>query len=255
MDRKPILFSESNAYFPYEELLQNRIWFSNTLDIDTYVKESFGVLTDKIMITGGDIQCFSKDHLIDEEFICYKIEGLNHTALIKSEGMIKYNLGDQGLLKKGLIQWIIQGSPILSLIILNIITRILPGKIANVLMYVSIVGLIITCCFYSVKIIKRIIKRFFSKEIKANGIGILLEKQDDIRIINKELALQYKELYKNCKIEEIVILEWSVFLKQKLKEESIRESIKGKFQKKQKKDHRDNIQTTIDFILNQNLFI
>lgn len=255
MDRKPILFSESNAYFPYEELLQNRIWFSNTLDIDTYVKQSFGLLTNNLMLTWGDIECFSKDHLIDEEFICYKIDGLNHQPLIVSKGMIKCNLGEQWIFKKGLIQGIIEGSPILSLIILNIITRILPGKIANILMYISILGLVITCCFYGIKIIKRIFKRIISKEIKLNGIGILLEKQEDIQLINKDLAIKFKELHTKQRIEEIVIVEGALFLKQTFKERSIRESIKWKFKPKEIQEHKEIIQKTIDGILDQNLFM
>jgi hypothetical protein len=51
MDRKPLLFSQSNAYFPYEEMLQTSIGFANPLDIDTYIKQSFGLLTDNIMLT------------------------------------------------------------------------------------------------------------------------------------------------------------------------------------------------------------
>ena len=51
MDRKPLLFSQSNAYFPYEELLEKSIGFSNPLNIDNYIKQSFGLLTENLMLT------------------------------------------------------------------------------------------------------------------------------------------------------------------------------------------------------------
>lgn len=92
MDRKPLLFSQSNAYFPYEEMLQTSIGFANPLDIDTYIKQSFGLLTDTIMLTGAEVQCFTKDHLIDEHFICYKIEGINQKPIIITEGKISGDL-------------------------------------------------------------------------------------------------------------------------------------------------------------------
>lgn len=255
MSRKPLLFSQSNAYFPYEEVLQNRIGFSNTLNIDTYIKESFGLLTDNIMLTWADVQCFSKDHLVDEQFICYKVEGLDHKPLVISKGMIKCKIREEWPLKSRLIQWIIDGSPILSLIVLNLITRILPGKVADILMYISILGLIISFGFYGIKIIKRIIKRLFSKEIKVHGISVLLEKPEDIEIINKELAIKWKELYNNEKIEEIVIFEGSIFFKQTVKEKTIRESIKWKFKQNTIEGQRETIQRTVNFILDQNLFM
>lgn len=47
----PILFSNSNKYFPDAKILQSSIDFINPLDIDIYVKDSFGYMNNAIIIT------------------------------------------------------------------------------------------------------------------------------------------------------------------------------------------------------------
>jgi len=245
MDRKPLLFSQSNAYFPYEEMLQTSIGFANPLDIDTYIKQSFGLLTDTIMLTGAEVQCFTKDHLIDEHFICYKIEWINQKPIIITEGKI-------------IIQWFIQGTPVFSLIILSILTRIAPAKIANILMDISLIGLLITCCFYGFKMIRGLIRTIFSKEIDYDGISINYDKMTDNKLITPQIINSLKELKKTIKIDKFVLLEGNLFFKQTINKKTIRQSIKEKFSRSSTNtllnDNTTKIQQTVSILLDQNLF-
>jgi len=91
------------------------------------------------MITGGSIECFNKDHLVDERLICYKIEGLDKKSLLITQGFIKFNLEKQGFFGNGILQSLIQGTPLLSLLVLTILTRILPAAIAEIITTISII--------------------------------------------------------------------------------------------------------------------
>ena len=259
MDRKPLLFSQSDQYFPYEEMLQTSIGFSNPLDIDTYVKQSFGLLTDTLMLTWAEIQSFTKDHLIDEEFICYKIEGLNHTSLLPATGKISCNLKKQGLLSGGIIQSLIQWTPLLSLLILSIITRIVPANIATILTYISIIWVLITCCFYAVKITKSFISTLLSKEIDYDGVGIMYQNEVDKALITENTIAICKKIKETSNIDKIVVFEGNIFLKQTINKKSIRQSIKSKIRIQKSETLTNNttntIQQTVDVLLNQNLFI
>ncbi len=259
MDRKPLLFSQSNAYFPYEEMLQTSIGFANPLDIDTYIKQSFGLLTDTIMLTGAEVQCFTKDHLIDEHFICYKIEGINQKPVLITDWKISCNLIKQWFFKSGLIQWLIQGTPILSLCILSLLTRIAPPKIANILMYISLIGLLITCCFYGFKLIKGLIKTIFSKEIDYDGIGITYEKETDHKLVHTEFLKKIEQLEQIYKIDKLVLFQGNIFFKQTINKKTVRQSIKEKFSRTStnsiQSDNTTKIQQTVSWLLDQNLFM
>jgi hypothetical protein len=49
---------------------------------------------------------------------------------------------------------LIQGMPLISILIITLITLILPKSIANIFRYISIIGVVVTMCFYAGKIIK-----------------------------------------------------------------------------------------------------
>ena len=259
MERKPLLFAESNAYFPHEELLQSSINFVNPLDIDTYIKQSFGLLTDSLMLTWAEVTPFSKDHLIDEHFLCYKIEGLNNKKLVQTEWIITCNFKKEGLFAKGLIQGLIQGMPIMSILILSLISRLAPASIANILMYISLIWLIITCCFYAVKMVKFFIQTILSKEIEYGNMNVIFINHEDSKIISEDIAKIFKELHKTQNIDKIVFFQWSLFFKQSTKGSTVWETIKDKFRLKSidkpSEDYKPKIQQTVSYLLDQNLFI
>ena len=259
MERKPLLFAQSNAYFPHEELLQSSINFVNPLDIDTYIKQSFGLLTDSLMLTWAEVIAFSKDHLVDEHFLCYKIEWLNNKKLIETQWVITCNFKKEGLFAKGFIQWIIQWMPIMSILILSLISRLAPAGVATVLMYISLIWMIITCCFYAVKMIKFFIKIILSKEIEYGNMNVVFINHEDSKIMSEAVASIFKELHKTQNIEKIVFFQGSLFFKQSIKGPTVWESIKEKFRfksvAKPVEDYTPKIQQTVSYLLDQNLFI
>jgi len=259
MDRKPLLFSQSNAYFPYEELLEKSIGFSNPLNIDNYIKQSFGLLTENLMLTWAEVQCFNKDHLIEESFLCYKIEGKDHKKIIETQGMISCNLKPKWFFGDGMIQSAIQGTPFISMMILWILTSIAPAKIANILMYVSVFSLLITCIYYGIKMIKRFIRILISKELDYDGIGITFDKPEDRPIINNNLLPRLKQLRTSSEIDKMVIFEGNIFFKQTINKKTIRQSIKEKFSRSStnglQNDSTTKIQQTVSTLLDQNLFM
>ena len=251
MDQRPILFNDSNQYFPDANILQSSIGFVSPLDIDIYIKTSFGILSNQVMITWGAVECFNKDHLVDERFICYKIEGLDNKPLLKTEGFIKFNLEKQGFLSNGLIQGLIQGTPLISLLFLSLLTRILPATIANIFMYISIIGLLITCCFYARKIIKMFYLMIKSKEIDYNGIGIQYEKKGDMLSINDQYIDMLKQLNTTSKIQNIYLSNGTFYLKQITHKTTFWESIKNIFRTQTTNDQetKQTIETTVWFLL------
>lgn len=259
MERKPLLFAQSNAYFPNEELLQSSINFVNPLDIDTYIKQSFGLLTDSIMLTGAEVLPYTKDHLVDEHFLCYKIEGLNNKKLIDTKWVITCNFKKEGIFGKWFIQGIIQGMPIMSILILSLISRLAPAGVANVLMYISLIWMIITCLFYAVKLVKFFIKIILSKEIEYGNMNVTFINHEDSKIISEDIANIFKELHKTQDIDKIVFFQGSLFFKQSIKGATVWESIKDKFRfksvSKPVEEYTPKIQQTVSYLLDQNLFI
>ncbi|MEI7562918.1 MAG: hypothetical protein WCJ39_04385 [bacterium] len=77
-------FSDSNQYVQNTEVLQSALGFVNAMDIDIYVKRSFSTSQDMTSISGGLIASFTKDHLIDEQFLYYRIQNTDPTKKILS---------------------------------------------------------------------------------------------------------------------------------------------------------------------------
>lgn len=121
--------------------------------------------------------------------------------------MISLNLKKRGLFSSGIIQSAIQGTPLFSMIILWILTSIAPANIANVLMYISTIGLLITCIYYGFRMVRWLIRAVISKEIDYDGIGITFDNKEDYKIINIDIIPRLKELHKTQNIERIVIFQ------------------------------------------------
>lgn len=69
-----MIFSDSNQYVQNTEVLQSALGFVSAMDIDIYVKRSFSTSLNAMTLSGGFIASFTKDHLIDEQFLYYHIQ-------------------------------------------------------------------------------------------------------------------------------------------------------------------------------------
>jgi len=103
-----ITFSDSNQYFQDTSLLQSQVDFVNAMDIDVFVQQSFSAADNELTVTGGYLKIFNKDHLIDDKFICYKIEKTNKQPLRESDGAIKFSIKDREFLVLNFVQGLIQ---------------------------------------------------------------------------------------------------------------------------------------------------
>ena len=119
--------------------------------------------------------------------------------------------------------------------------------------------MIITCCFYAVKMIKFFIKIILSKEIEYGGMNVVFINHEDSKIISEDIATIFKELHKTQNIDKIVFFQGSLFFKQFIKGPTVWESIKDKFRFKSVvkpvEDYKPKIQQTVSYLLDQNLFI
>lgn len=251
MDQTNIMFNDSNLYFQNPEILQSKIGFANPLDIDIYVKKSFSVLDQQVVISWWYIQTFNKNHIIDEFFNCYKIQLANGQPIIPSKWIIKFDLENAWVFGTWLIQGIIQGTPIISILLLTLVSFLFPASVAVVLRYISVIWILITILYFAYKFIKSIIKTLKSKWIDYNWVNILYENVEDIFNISPEYVETLKQLRKDLKITQIVLFEWVFYLKQTIRKTTIRQSILNVFIWQEVKEEKvqEEIQNTLNFIL------
>lgn len=257
MDQFPIMFNESNLYFQDTKFLQSEIWFVNMLTIDIHVKKSFSAITNELNINWWDIEVFNKDHIIDEHFICYKINTITNKPIIQSQWMITIDLTSRESISKKLIKTFLQWLPLVSLFILSIITAILPAKIAFVFRYISIIGILITCVFYAFKVLKMFYKTLTSKAIDYDGINVYYQFKEDMSIICTEDIINLKNFYSEFGIQKLVFIHWLCYIKQTITETSYRERAKSIFTwaSHKKKETKELIERTIQFFFNISGFI
>lgn len=120
--------------------------------------------------------------------------------------------------------------------------------------------MIITLLYYGFKIIRRLIKNIRSKEIDyGDDIGITFSEKEDYTFINKDLLNKCKEIRTVEGIDKIVIFEGNIFLKQPTHQQTIRESIKEKIRlhttNQTPIDNTNQIEQTVSYLLDQNLFM
>ena len=90
-----IAFNDSNLYFQNTDILQSRIGFVSPINIDVFVKKSFAVTTENLLISGAYINVFNSSHGISDTFIVYQIALNNNQPLFQTEGKINFDLENQ----------------------------------------------------------------------------------------------------------------------------------------------------------------
>ena len=99
-----MIFSDSNQYVQNTEALAGTLGFVSAMDIDIYVKRSFSTDVNATNISGGFIASFTKDHLIDEQFLYYRIHSDTAQKLLSSTGTITCTLEGKGSFVLNLMQ-------------------------------------------------------------------------------------------------------------------------------------------------------
>lgn len=250
MNTANILFNDSNLYFPNAEILQSRIWFVNPMDIDIFVKKSFGVAEQNVLIYGAYIQAFNSNHVIDDMFIVYQIQLHNNQPIINTEGKITFNLKKQWFFSGSTLNKIIQGIPIISIILLSVITFFMPTSIAKIFRYISLIGTSIVILFYGWKMIKIMYKLLTNKGIDYHGITVYYENKNDMFKIN-DAYIQTLKVLDEIEISEVIVVDGIFYLKQEIRKVSLRQTIKNIFKNGNTDDTIiiPKIQKTIDFLL------
>lgn len=148
-----------------------------------------------------------------------------------------------------MIKNLIQGFPLISFIILGILTLLLPANIAIIFKYISYIGIAITCLFYAKKMIIWAYKTITSKAVHYDDISVQYQENSDIRPIDQNYIKGLKELYTNFNVKEIVLINGICFIKQIITKRSLKETLKGIFvgQKNNEKSE-ELIQKTIVFL-------
>ena len=220
MDQPNILFSDSNQYFQDAEILQWEIGFINAMDIDIYVKKSFSSTTTKVNISWWDIDAFTKDHTIDAHFICYEIQTTDRTPLWDTEGKITLGIQEKWFFAMNLVQWFIQSTPLITLLVVTLLSRIVPPPISTILWYISIIGIVITYLFYARKILHTLYKVVKAKGIDFDGVNVVYEKGIDILKIQAHHVAMVKQLKDDLDITKVVVYQGKIYLKQESKRPS-----------------------------------
>jgi hypothetical protein len=147
---------------------------------------------------------------------------------IKTEWMVAFDLEKHGFFSGTAVKNIIQWMPLLSILIIALLTLILPSSIARIFRYISIIGIVVTMFFYAWKFIKIFYNILKNKWIDYNGITVHYQKDTDILVINDEYVMILKELHQMS--IQIVVLSGGIFyLKQILKRPTFRGIIKSMF--------------------------
>lgn len=252
-----ILFNESNLYLQDTATLMWSINFVDPLNIDTYVKISFLSMAELITISWWYIKSFNKNHSISEMFNYYNIIKNDNKTLISSIWKITFDLENSSFFSWFILKSIIQGIPTITIALIIIVSFLLPTKIANFFRYLSILGILITTFLYFIKLIKKIIKTNKFQFMNYNWINIKYENEEDIINITPEYIELLKKLKNEIGIEKIVIQNWQIHLKQKVKKFKNIDKIKSLFMSQKEIDEQANIEKIKNtvFYLNNNWFV
>jgi len=251
MDQINIMFSDSNQYFSNAKILQTDVGFVNPLDIDIYVKRSFSCVHNNVTIAWWNIQTFNKDHMIDERFVCYQIALVSGQPFLKTEWIVKFNLENKWFFTMNLIQNLLQWVPLITILVLAILTFLLPAWIAKVIRYVTLIWILITLVYYVWKILKIFINTLRSKGIDYGGVTVNYEKDEDISNINEEYVKILKDLWTDLDVQKIALYNWQFYLKQLIGKKTFFNMIKNIFITQVSNDYDTDqlIQDTVSFLL------
>lgn len=217
MELTDISFSDSNKYLQDTSILQSEVWFVSQLNIDIYVKKTFKYSQDGITVSGWYIKSFNSSHRISDSFVCYKIQLINNQPFVSTQWAVTFDLKKEWFFSWTMIKNIIQGLPIVSLLIISIITLILPPFLANIFRYINIIGMVILLFFYGRKFIKIFYNLLKNKWIDYNGVTVRYKNKADTLTITPEYIEILKKLH-GMNIQKVVLWKGDLYCKQNFTE-------------------------------------
>lgn len=249
MQPTDIIFSNSNEYLQNPAFLQSDIWFVSHLDIDIYVKKTFIYAQNQVTVSGGYVQPFNSSHNINDPFVFYKIQLANAQPFLTTQWLITFDLEKQWFLSWNMIKNIIQWLPLISLLIVSLITLVLPPSLANIFRYISIIGILITLFFYAWKFIKIFYNLLKDTWIDYDGITVHYQNTADMLTVNADYVQILKQL-RDMKIQKVVLREGVWYCKQQLISPTFSALIKNIFSPVKSDDSLVDqmIYTTVDFL-------
>ena len=219
-----IVFSDSNQYVQDTQALQKALGFVNPLAIDIYVKRSFFLEEKSTTLSWGLIASFTKDHLVDEEFLYYQIQSPSLSSLPSTQ-TITCTLEGKSSFVLNLLQWLLQWTPIIALLIISIAMLFLPPALANIFRRISVIGIIITYSFYIYKIARLLYKAIITTGIDYNGLNVVYAQEQDIAIFPQDIFPALKDLATQIWAAKIVVYQWNLHIKQSIRTPSLWQSI------------------------------
>lgn len=217
----PLLFTSSNQYFQDAAILQSRVWFVAPLAMDIYVATSFSGFLNTLVLTGGYFQTFTKNHVIDDSFLCYRIERIDHQALFPLSWKLTLTFTDQWFSVSGFVKKILQGMPVVSLLIFSLLTRVFPPAVAQVFTYISLVWLLITGAFYARKFVKYLLSIFKTKAITYQDVHMIYENPLDVVHVPPSFIDLCRTLHTLLPISSFVLCDGMLYIKQSLNVKNI----------------------------------
>jgi hypothetical protein len=230
MEGPLIAISSSNQYFMEGPFLQTGAWFVSPTDIDVYVKDSFATSTPALLVNWWYIQSYNKDHLMSEEFVCYKLMTPNQQPIIVSQWPVRFNLdAAEWLFTGNMLQSFLQGMPLLAIIWLTLLTTILPAPISTVFRYISLIAMLVGLFYYAYKMIRYFIGVLFNKGVDYGWVKVIFDNPADNSVVSPAYVEILKELRKQFLIQNVVLYSWNLYFKQQLKKVSFWGAIKSAF--------------------------
>ena len=103
----------------------------------------------------------------------------------------------------------------------------LPPTIANIVRWISIIGIIITYMFYGWKIVRLLYKAVMDKGIDYNGLNVVYEQTSDFSLIPQEEFAAIKAFQEATAVSKLVFSQGELHLKQPLHKPSFRRNIRA----------------------------
>lgn len=206
-----ISYSESNQYFPNTDNVLTTLGCVNPLDIDTYIKRSFSASYQAITLNGALVEAFTKDHLVDDRFVIYQIIP---TPALSNQGMVTYTPMKKWYFSWSFVAGVIQGTPLIALLFLSLLSLILPASVAKILRDISIIGLVITYLYYAYKMLRVLYKTITNKGIDYHGVNVVCDVPSDLTKINDATVDHIQTLFTSSMVTKVISYHGAWYVKQ-----------------------------------------
>lgn len=213
--------SHSKEFFPEVESLI-KIGFVPILATDIYIDTSFHIPWGA-EISGALIQTFTKDNVIDSNFICYKIP-LSSEYMTDLPLSITLATNKNQLLNLG--RNFIKTIPWLPFIIFNLLFLLLPASINSVFVIINILWIVVITLYYLWSFARFMFKYINEKSVFIKGQKVNYENAQDLLVLwdnDMKALLPLIQLW----IHNAVIYQQSLYFKQSVLEQDIIATIKN----------------------------